>query len=139
MDNSRYVGNAVLRNKLKRWCREYFSKLLVQKRINYDLNVVLRKRDKDFIEISVTKEFCNGLERAAKRFFKVRCLSSIRCAFACFSFYRIFLSSWIEVAVGFTLLFTVFSLEAFQKHSAHIAFYLTLRRLLRCRPEAALE
>lgn len=64
----RYVGNAVLRNKLKRWCREYFRQAVgSKKRINYDLNVVLRKRDKDFYRNISYQEFCNGLERAAKK------------------------------------------------------------------------
>ena len=64
----KYVGTAVTRNRIRRWCREYFS----EKRKNswdpnIDLNVVLRRREKDFFKDLEYKEFKKILDKGVNK------------------------------------------------------------------------
>ncbi|MCB0392950.1 MAG: ribonuclease P protein component [Bdellovibrionales bacterium] len=61
---SRKVGSAVTRNKLKRWCREYFRTQIKTSEPFVDLNVVLRVRDKDFYRNLTYNEFRKCLDKA---------------------------------------------------------------------------
>lgn len=61
------VGNAVLRNKLKRWCREYFNhKPQVFFNQEVDINVIYRPMPPDFYKKLSYSEF----EIALDKFFK---------------------------------------------------------------------
>lgn len=52
----KYVGNAVLRNKLKRWTRELLKKhLFISECSNVDVNFVLKRQEKSFY-----KQLCYG-------------------------------------------------------------------------------
>lgn len=63
---SRRVGSAVIRNKLKRWCREYFKKTQFIK--SYDLNVIFREtNDKDFYKDISYKDFCFCMDQGLKK------------------------------------------------------------------------
>jgi ribonuclease P protein component len=65
---SRQVGNAVTRNKFKRWCREYFRLNLCGKDVvsGMDINVVFRPCSKDFYKKLSRKE----LEIHLDKFFR---------------------------------------------------------------------
>jgi len=60
---SRHVGNAVVRNKLKRWSREFFRKMAVHGfNPEYDINLVFRPMQEDFYKKLLFREFCEVLE-----------------------------------------------------------------------------
>lgn len=58
----RQVGSAVVRNKLKRWCRDYFRSLIKTETesVAFDINIVIRP--------AKTAEFFKGMDRT--EFFK---------------------------------------------------------------------
>ena len=64
----KYVGNAVVRNRIRRWCREFFRD---QRKLKWDpeidLNVVVRKREKSFYKQLSHSEFKNILERGKNK------------------------------------------------------------------------
>ena len=66
----RYVGNAVLRNKLKRWSRELFRET-IKNEIAMDVNLVFLKQDKDFYREltydNFKETFKKGIETAQQR------------------------------------------------------------------------
>ena len=66
----RYVGNAVMRNKLKRWSRELFRET-IKNEIAMDVNLVFLKQDKEFYrELTYDKFkeiFINGIETVTER------------------------------------------------------------------------
>jgi len=56
------VGSAVLRNKFKRWCREFLKKETLTTDKNYDVNIILRvSRNVDFKKLSFD-EFQKALQ-----------------------------------------------------------------------------
>jgi ribonuclease P protein component len=60
----RQVGPAVIRNRLKRWCRIYFRARLQQGNIrSVDLNVVFRKADENMYKRLEYDEFSEILDR----------------------------------------------------------------------------
>ena len=62
----RYVGNAVTRNKLKRWCRECSRR---QKELDpqVDINFVFKRAKKGFYESLKYDEFKKSFEEAIKK------------------------------------------------------------------------
>ena len=59
---SRQVEKAVIRNKLKRWCKEYFRK---RKAESIDINIVFRKvKDEHFYKELKHDEFNAYLEKS---------------------------------------------------------------------------
>lgn len=66
---SRKIGKAVLRNKLKRWCREYFRTNLRDITCNQglDLNLVFRLTQKDFYKDLRREEIDKELSRVEKK------------------------------------------------------------------------
>lgn len=61
----RYVGSAVTRNKLKRWCREFLRSkpTLIAEKI--DVNFVFRRRDKEFYKSLNHEEFIHAVSKLA--------------------------------------------------------------------------
>lgn len=60
---SRKTGNAVVRNKLKRWCRAYFKNNTLQSSvIGFDINLIFKPMDKDFYSDLTYVEFKNALD-----------------------------------------------------------------------------
>lgn len=58
------VGSAVIRNKIKRWCREYFRTAVSDGfHPELDVNVVLRPMPKDFYKKISHDEFVRVLEK----------------------------------------------------------------------------
>jgi ribonuclease P protein component len=66
---SRQVGNAVVRNRLKRWCREYFRNFLrnVEVVSGMDINVIFRPISQDFYKELPRAELEVQLEKFCKR------------------------------------------------------------------------
>lgn len=61
---SRKVGPAVVRNKLKRWSREYFRAFLVAgKSIEADINIIFKPMESNFYKGLSHEEFVKGMER----------------------------------------------------------------------------
>ena len=62
----RFVGNAVVRNRLKRWCREYARKNLQEmgKQKTLDANVVFRKQTSGFYKQMTYEKLSKTLEQA---------------------------------------------------------------------------
>ena len=62
----RYVGPAVVRNRIRRWCREFFREYQSQEKPDsgLDINVILKKRDKDFYDELSHDEITKALGRA---------------------------------------------------------------------------
>ncbi len=57
-----YVGSAVLRNRFKRWGREYMRKWARSHSVGLDMNVVLKRKDPEFYRSLRHKEFVRALE-----------------------------------------------------------------------------
>ena len=65
---SRKIGKATLRNKMKRWCREFFREVTKQEDVkSVDINVVLREKDELFYKKRTYKEFKEQLLKAWTR------------------------------------------------------------------------
>ena len=76
----RFVGNAVVRNRLKRWTRDFLRVYDRQvglctkdgeksgESLNYDVNIVFRKRNKEFYRSAGHKEVDTWLSEAFRRF-----------------------------------------------------------------------
>jgi ribonuclease P protein component len=64
----KYVGTAVTRNRIRRWCREFFSSARKQSwDPSIDLNVVLRRNEKDFFKQLSFDEFNQNLEKGVRK------------------------------------------------------------------------
>jgi len=60
----RYVGSAVVRNRLKRWSRVYFRTVLELKNTApVDVNLVFRKTQDDFYKKLDYEQFSRSLDR----------------------------------------------------------------------------
>lgn len=61
---SRKIGSAVVRNKLKRWSKEYFRAFLVAgKSIEADINLIFKPMDPGFYKGLNHEEFVKALDR----------------------------------------------------------------------------
>lgn len=62
---SRKVGNAIVRNKIKRWCREYFRNYIKKNpdKLSAHVNIVVRQVDKDFYKSIRHKQFIQILDK----------------------------------------------------------------------------
>ncbi len=60
---SKKVGNAVIRNRLKRWCRHYFRSAKAQTSMGLDLNVILLQQPTNFYKELEHDEFEQFLSR----------------------------------------------------------------------------
>jgi ribonuclease P protein component len=61
----RQTGTAVVRNRLRRWGKEYFRKWCVKNRTSLDLNLIFKRRGKGFYASLTHKEFDEALEKLA--------------------------------------------------------------------------
>lgn len=61
---SRKIGKAVLRNKFKRWCREFFRGVSKNDYKSVDINIILKVKDESFYKQLKFQEFHINLERA---------------------------------------------------------------------------
>ncbi len=57
------MGNAVVRNRFRRWGREYLRKWTKRAQKSLDLNLVFKRRDKDFYKQLGHKEFDEALDK----------------------------------------------------------------------------
>jgi ribonuclease P protein component len=61
---SRKTGPAVVRNKLKRWSREYFREFLkTGNSFEADINLIFKPMDPNFYKGLSHQEFCKALDR----------------------------------------------------------------------------
>ncbi|MCB0341536.1 MAG: ribonuclease P protein component [Pseudobdellovibrionaceae bacterium] len=58
----KYVGNAVVRNRIKRWCRESVKRQ--GPCYSLDVNFVFRKREKEFYRSLTSKQIFEACDRA---------------------------------------------------------------------------
>ena len=64
----KYVGSAVTRNKMRRWCREFFrEKLMSGWNPSLDLNIVVKRKEKNFFKGVEFATFKENLEKACKK------------------------------------------------------------------------
>lgn len=64
---SRKVGTAVVRNRLKRWCREYFRNLAkTSDRPEAEINVIFKPIDRGFYKGLSHEEFVRTLDRGVE-------------------------------------------------------------------------
>jgi len=59
----RPVGSAVLRNRFKRWGREYFRKWSAETDKSLDLNLIFKRREKGFYLSVNHKDFDGALDK----------------------------------------------------------------------------
>ncbi|MCB9027170.1 MAG: ribonuclease P protein component [Bdellovibrionaceae bacterium] len=65
---ARYVGTAVTRNRLKRWCREFLRKKLASTNVRpMDINIVFKRKDKEFYKNLNHDEFNKTIDRFFKK------------------------------------------------------------------------
>ena len=62
----KFVGTAVTRNRLKRWCREYLRKKALKDEKSLDINFVFKRTNKDFYKNLNYEE----LDKTFNRFFR---------------------------------------------------------------------
>jgi ribonuclease P protein component len=69
-----YIGSAVLRNKLKRWSREFARKNLGPDVAegSFDVNIFLRRRNEEFYKTMSHEVFDGTLQQAFEKFKKFR-------------------------------------------------------------------
>lgn len=65
------VGSAVLRNRLKRWCREYFRTNFSTNSPSLDLNLVFFPQPGEFYKKVTYQEFHSEMDRAVLHLQKV--------------------------------------------------------------------
>ncbi len=65
---SRKVGSAVVRNKLKRWVREYFRSSLIRigTPVELDINIIFKPMDSEFYKNLTHEDFLAALDRGLK-------------------------------------------------------------------------
>ena len=67
----KYVGAAVVRNRIKRWCREIAREVMRGNNIcAVDINIVLRKRSKEFYKSMKYETFKAELQPALQKIIK---------------------------------------------------------------------
>lgn len=65
---SKKIGKATVRNKIKRWCREFFREVAKGDDIkSVDINVVLKEKDETFYKKRTYKEFKGYLQKSWDR------------------------------------------------------------------------
>ncbi len=70
---SRKVGSAVVRNKIKRWCREYFRDFLKSgNNLEIDINIICKPIDQGFYKGLGYDEFKKALDRGIEQIRKAR-------------------------------------------------------------------
>lgn len=60
---ARQTGPAVVRNRLRRWGREYLRKWHAQNRLSLDLNLIFKRKEKGFYKALSHKDFDGALEK----------------------------------------------------------------------------
>lgn len=63
----RQVGPAVLRNRFKRWGREFLRKWSAKSAKSLDLNLIFKRRDKGFYSSVSHKDFDGAMEKLVAR------------------------------------------------------------------------
>jgi ribonuclease P protein component len=65
----RKVGSAVIRNRLKRWCLEFFKRRAQQEMISGHINVLFRPQKQGFYKELSHEELDEELQKAFRRIF----------------------------------------------------------------------
>jgi ribonuclease P protein component len=64
---SRYTGSAVVRNRLRRWGREYLRKWRKGNRLGLDLNLIFKRKEKGFYKALSHEEFDGALDKLVSK------------------------------------------------------------------------
>lgn len=67
---SKKVGGAVVRNRLKRWGREFFRHCDNKNSVNLDLNIVIRQVNYDFFKQLTHEEFDSVMQKGWRNLLK---------------------------------------------------------------------
>jgi ribonuclease P protein component len=68
----RQVGPAVIRNRFKRWGREYLRAWSKRNQLSLDVNVIFKRRDKEFYKAIRHGEFDEALEKMVGKLTRLR-------------------------------------------------------------------
>lgn len=68
----RQVGTAVTRNRFKRWGREYLRAWAKQNHLSLDLNLIFKRRDKEFYKALSRGEFDEALDKMVAKLSRLR-------------------------------------------------------------------
>jgi ribonuclease P protein component len=63
----RQTGTAVVRNRLKRWGREYLRKWARESKKSLDINLIFKRRDKGFYASVSHEEFDGAMDKLAAK------------------------------------------------------------------------
>jgi ribonuclease P protein component len=64
---SRYTGTAVVRNRLRRWGKEYLRKWVSKNRASVDLNLIFKRQEKGFYASVSHKDFDAVMDKLAAK------------------------------------------------------------------------
>ena len=64
---ARQIGSAVVRNRLRRWGREFLRQWSVNKNISLDLNLIFKRREKSFFKALSHEDFDGAMEKLVAR------------------------------------------------------------------------
>lgn len=59
----RQIGQAVLRNRFKRWGREYLRKWCAENKGSLDMNLIFKRKEKGFYKSVSHKEFDGAMDK----------------------------------------------------------------------------
>lgn len=68
---SRYVGSAVVRNRLRRWGREYLRQWAKGKSLSVDMNLIFKRREPGFYKEIGREEFNGAMEKIVARLLRI--------------------------------------------------------------------
>ena len=69
---TRFIGPAVVRNRLRRWGREYLRRWLKSIVVGFDVNLVFKRREKDFYRNLKHDDFDVAMDKMVAKLGRIR-------------------------------------------------------------------